>query len=151
MNISSTVTPPRSSTLQVRSSALRVATGVLIAAVVAVAVNGVVSIAAHALGASDDFQQLKAPAFGSLTVLGVLFGTGGWAMIRRWTRRPATVLRLLVPAVLVVSLVPDLLLLSDSTPGSSGLAVGALMVMHLAVTVVLVTVLRRVLPITDRA
>jgi hypothetical protein len=133
-------------------SGLVVAAGILGAAAGAVVVNTLIAALAHALGASDDFQPLQFGTFAFLTVVGTLIAAAGWAAIRRWAGRPAAVLRVLVPAVLVVSVIPDLLLLvSDAQAGTSGLAVGALMVMHVAVAAVAVPVFRAVMPLPDRA
>lgn len=135
-----------------RRSGLVVAAGILAAAVTATAVNALIAVLAHAFGAADEFQPLQFGAYAFLTVAGTLAGAAGWAAIRRWTRRPSAVLRWLVPAVLVVSFVPDLALLgSDAQPGTSGLAVVALIVMHVNVAAVTVPILRAVLPLPDRA
>jgi hypothetical protein len=131
-----------------RSSALRIAGGVAVALVAAIVVNTLISLAAQAAGASDQFQPLQPGAYMFLTVVGVLAGAAGWAAVRRWSRRPAAVLRLLVPIVVVVSLVPDVaLLFTDSQPHTSGLAVVALMVMHVATAAVAVPVFAKVLPV----
>jgi hypothetical protein len=140
------------STPTTRRSALVIATGILAAAVGAVVVNALIAVVAHALGASDDFPPLQFGAYAFLTVAGVLIAATGWAAIRRWAKRPAAMLRWLVPAVLVVSFVPDLALLaSDAQPGTSVLAVVALILMHIAVAAVAVPVFRAVLPLPDRA
>ena len=134
-----------------RRSGLAVAAGILAAAVVAVAVNALIAVIAHAFGASAAFQPLQFGAYAFLTVAGTLIAAAGWAAIRRWVKRPSAVLRWLVPAVLVVSFVPDLALLgSDAQPGTSGLAVVALIVMHVNVAAVAVPIFRRVLPLPDR-
>jgi hypothetical protein len=139
------------STPAARSSGLAVTAGILAAAVVAVAVNALIAVIAHGFGASDEFQPLQFGAYAFLTVAGILIAAAGWAAIRRWTKRPSAVLRWLVPAVLVVSFVPDLALLgSDAQPGTSGFAVVALIVMHINVAAVAVPVFRRVLPLPDR-
>lgn len=133
-------------------SGLAVTAGILAAAVVAVAVNALIAVIAHAFGASDDFAPLQFGAYAFLTVVGTLIAAAGWAAIRRWTRRPSAVLRWVVPAVLVVSFVPDLALLgNDAQPGTSVLAVVALIVMHVNVAAVAVPVFRAVLPLPDRA
>ncbi len=135
-----------------RTRALTVAGGLVAASVVAVALNAVVALIAHAAGASDDFQPLTFPAYATFTVLGILAGAAGWVLIRSRARRPGALLRLLVPIVLVVSFVPDLLVGADgSAPGASWGAVAALMVMHVVVAAVAVTAYTRLWPVSDTA
>src|SRR3954469_24546434 len=86
-----------------------IAAGLVAAAVVAVALNALVALIARAAGASDDFTPLQFPTYTAFTVVGVLVGAAGWALLRSRARRPRSVLRILVPAVVVVSLVPDVL------------------------------------------
>lgn len=133
------------------TSAGRIAGGIAVAAVGAVVANAVIALLALALGASGDFQPLQPGSYIFLTVVGVLAGAGGWAGVRKWSRRPAAVLRWLVPAVVAVSLVPDFALLGgDMQPNTSGLGVAALIVMHLATAAVAVPVFARVLPVGSR-
>jgi hypothetical protein len=111
-------------------------------------VNALIAVLAVAAGASDAFPPLEPSAYAPLTVQGVLAGAVGWAAVRRWARRPAAVLRKLVPAVVAVSLLPDVaLLFNDMQPSTGGLGVAALIVMHLATAAVAVPVLARVLPL----
>ncbi|MFJ9100924.1 hypothetical protein ACIRJM_20945 [Streptomyces sp. NPDC102405] len=71
-----------------------------------------------------------------------------WAIIRARSARPARLLRTLVPAVLIVSLIPDVMVgVADSRPGTSWGAVIDLMVMHVAVTAVAVPAYLRFLPL----
>lgn len=133
------------------TSAARVAAGIAVAAVGAVLVNALIAVLARALGASDGFQPLWFSVYALFTVIGVLIGAAAWALIRRFTRRPASLLRWLVPTVVALSLIPDIgLLFADGQPNTSGLAVAALMLMHVATAVVAVPVFRRVLPVSDR-
>jgi hypothetical protein len=130
-----------------RAGAARIALGVLAAAAGAAVVNVLIAVLAVAAGASDGFNPLQPAAYVPLTVFGVLAGTAGWAAVRRWARRPAAVLRRLVPVVVAVSLVPDLALLgTDMQPHTTGLGVAALMLMHVATAAVTVPILARVLP-----
>lgn len=125
--------------------------GVLVAIVVAVVLDVVIALITLAAGASDDFQPLKPGAYVFFTVVGVLVATAGWAAIRR-TRRAASTLRWLVPTVLVISLVPDILVGADPSAmaGADWTGVIGLMVMHVAVAAVIVAMLIRTLPVTDR-
>jgi hypothetical protein len=133
-----------------RSGALTVAGGLLAAAAAAVAGNAVVALLARAAGASHDFDPLTPPAYVPLTVIGVVLGAVGWAIVRRVAKDPAGLLRWLVPVAVAVSFVPDLALLSGDTPGKGPLAVVALMVMHVVVGAVAVFAYRRVLPLPVR-
>ena len=121
--------------------------GVVGAAVVASAGNAVISLLAHALGASSKFQALTPAAYVPLTVIGIVAGTIGWGIVRRLAKDPGRLLGRLVPIVVVVSFVPDLALLGGNQPGTSALAVVALMAMHVLVATVAVLAYRRVLPL----
>ena len=58
-----------------------------------------------------------------------------------------TVLNTLVPAVLVLSFIPDVALLAtDSVAGQTTAGVVALMVMHVVTAVIVVTAYRKVMP-----
>lgn len=129
-------------------STAKVVTGTAVASVAAVAVNAAVATAALGLGASADFLPLQFTPYAALTVLGVIAGAFGWIIVRRRSARPTRVLGWLVPTVVVVSFVPDIALLAgDAMVGTSGLAVGALMLMHLVIAVIAVVTFRRVLPL----
>ncbi|GCB46235.1 DUF6069 family protein [Streptomyces sp. NL15-2K] len=131
-----------------RPSGLVVAGGLIGTVAVAVALNAIVAAIAHAAGASDDFDALQLPAYGSFTVIGVLAAAAAWAIIRARSAHPARLLRTLVPAVVIVSLIPDIMVgISGSQPGTSWGAVIALMVMHVVVAAVAVPAYQRLLPL----
>ena len=131
-----------------RPRGLVVTGGLIGTAAVAAVLNAVVATAAHAFGASHDFQPLQPSAYVPFTVFGVLVSAAAWAIIRARSSRPARVLRVLVPAVVLVSLVPDIMVgAGDSQPGTSWGAVVALMVMHLLVAAVAVPAYQRLLPL----
>jgi len=128
--------------------ALAAPAAVLVAAIaLAVALDSAIAAAAHASGASHAFTPLQAPSYASLTVIGMLAGTAGWAIVRAKTAHPRRLLGRLVPVVLVISLVPDVLVGTGSTTGVSWGAVAALMLMHVVVAALLVTALLRALPL----
>lgn len=139
------VTDPAPAKSASRSSALRVTAGLLLAFVAAGLADTVVSLLARAAGASTGFDALNPSSYLPLTAIGLILGAAGWAVVRRAAANPAAVLRPLVPAVVVVSFVPDLLLLGS--PGGTVLAVAALMVMHVVVATAGVLAYRRVLPL----
>jgi hypothetical protein len=129
-------------------SAVKVATGTAAAAVAAVAVNAGVAAVALGLGASPAFLPLQFAPFAALTVLGTIAGALGWSIVRRRAARPAQVLSRLVPLVVLASFVPDVAaLVTGIFVGTSALAVGALMVMHVVVTTAAVVAFRLVLPL----
>jgi hypothetical protein len=110
--------------------------------------NTAIVLLGLAAGASSDFRPLHPSSYIFLTVAGVLAGAAGWAAVRRWSRRPATVLRRLVPAVVAVSLLPDVaLLLTGAQPHTTGAGVAALMAMHVVTAAVAVPIFARTLPL----
>ncbi|MFI9832789.1 DUF6069 family protein [Streptomyces sp. NPDC051913] len=118
-----------------------------VAAIVAAALIALVSRAA---GASDDFEPLQPGPYVTFTVLGVIVGAVGWEVIRRWTARPRTLLSWLVPAIVVISFIPDLLMLvSDYIPHADAAGIIGLVLMHVAVAAVAVAAYRRALPLND--
>ncbi|MFF7293807.1 DUF6069 family protein [Microbacterium sp. NPDC008134] len=122
-----------------RSSRTRAAVIVGGAALIAVALNALVSWVAVSWGAPATYGPLTLPAHGLFTVLGVVGGWVGWMLVRRRAQTPDRMLRLLVPVVTLVSFVPDVLLLAFGfIPGTTTLAVLALMVMHIVVVAVAV-------------
>jgi hypothetical protein len=125
---------------------------VIAAAVTSIAADAVIALAAHHLGAPKDFKPLQVGNFAALTIIGVLAGAIGWAVIRRRSTAPRRVLARLVPAVIVVSLIPNVVLgaakfYAHTTWGG----VAALMLMHLAVAACAVTSYSFVLPLRGGA
>jgi hypothetical protein len=118
-----------------------------IAAAGGLVVNTLIAVAARALGTPDEFQQLTLPVYGMLTVIGAVIAAIAWRLIVNRSRNAAGVLRVVVPAVLLVSLIPDVLLLtSKSQPGTTTGGVVALILMHFGVAVVAVPAFRRLMP-----
>jgi hypothetical protein len=124
----------------------RVALAVIAAIVVSIAVNTGIALATKSWDAGGTQIGLLPVAYAPATALGIIVATIGWATVRRRSARPAALLRVLVPAVLVVSLVPGVILI---VAGDSALNIVGLWVMHLVVTAVTVTTLSRVLPVAD--
>ena len=107
----------------------------------------VAAVARGSLGASDEFVPLTAGPVVMWTLVGAVVGAVGWRLVVTRSARSRAVLAQLVPAVLVLSLVPDVaLLVADSVPGRTTAGVGALMVMHVVTAVVVVAVCRRAMP-----
>ncbi|WP_217555462.1 DUF6069 family protein [Streptomyces sp. GbtcB6] len=128
----------------VRRGPLVVVGGVLGAIVVSSVANALIALVAHAAGAPDDFQPLKASSYVFLTAVGVVLGSLGWAVIRKAAKDPEALARWLVPAVVVVSFVPDFLLFGDG--GVTGVL--ALLLMHVTVAVIAVFAYRRGMPLS---
>ncbi len=95
----------------------------------------------------SEFQQLTLPVYGFLTVVGAIVGAIGWHLVATRSRNASGTLRVLVPTVLVLSLIPDVLLLvSGSQPGTTTAGVVALMLMHFGVAAAAVPAYRRFIP-----
>ena len=118
----------------------RIALAIVLAAVVAAVVNTLIGLLIGVIEGTG-YNPTTAIAY---SVIGVLIGAAGWALVRRVAPRPAAALRWLVPLVVVLSFIPDLLLLQY---GLSVLLVIGLMVMHVVCAAVAVPAFRRVLPV----
>ncbi|MCP2241979.1 DUF6069 family protein [Lentzea aerocolonigenes] len=138
--------PARSSVLA--PGAGEVVVGLLGAAVVSVAVNALIAlIAGNFIPAGVERTGLALGEYAPATVIGILLGTLGWYLVRRFARSPRRVLRILVPVVVALSWIPDLGILAGGATVVNSLA---LMVMHTVVAAAAVPVLARVLPLGDR-
>jgi hypothetical protein len=111
-------------------------------------INSLIALLTRALfDIPADFQQLTLPVYGFLTVVGAIAGAVGWHLVATRSRNASGTLRVLVPTVLVLSLLPDLLLLvSGSQPGTTTAGVVALMLMHFGVAAAAVPAYRRFIP-----
>ncbi len=122
-----------------------------IGAVGGLVINSVIAVIARSVfDAPATFQPLTLPAYGFFTVLGAIVGAVGWHLIATRSRNATRLLGWLVPTVLVLSLIPDVMLLiakPDRFDDITGAAVGTLMVMHVVVTVAAVTTFSRLLPV----
>jgi hypothetical protein len=127
------------------ASAAKVAVGLLAAAVVALIGNALIALVVSGLRPGGVEKGLTFVEFGPLTVVGVVVGTAGWAFVRRSSRRPRAVLRVLVPVVVVLTFGADLGLMAGGTTPLN--AVG-LMLMHVVVAAATVFALARVLPLS---
>ena len=138
------------SSFPARSSALaptagEVVVGLLGAAVVSIAVNSLVALlAGMVIPADAERVGLALGEYAPATVIGILLGTLGWYLVRRFARAPRRVLRVLVPVVVALSWIPDLGILAAGATVANSLA---LIVMHTVVAAATVPVLMRVLPV----
>jgi len=120
-----------------------IALSVLVATVAAGAVNSAIALIARALGADPNvIIGLQPAAYLVLTLIGTVLGAVGWVIVRNRASDPAAVLRVLVPAAVVVSLIPDLLLGLQA-----GWGVLWLVLMHPVVATAAVLAYRRFLPL----
>ena len=120
-----------------------------IGAVGGLVVNSVIAwVARSVFDVPDVFQPLTLPVYGMLTVLGAIVGAVGWHLIATRARNATRLLGWLVPTVLVLSLIPDVLLLADRSaqPGITTAGVIALMLMHFGVAAAAVPAYRRFIP-----
>ncbi len=114
-----------------------------LAVAVAILVNVVIrTVAVSVLGIGAGFQPLEVGPTVFFTVVGMVGAVVVFGLILRFARRPVWLFRRVALAVLVVSLVPDVLMLfSGSMPGTTVAGVLTLMVEHVASWAVAVGVL----------
>src|SRR4051812_48537106 len=114
-----------------RRSAVSLGTALTIGAAAAIAsvTNVLISaIARGPLGANDDFIPLTPGPIVWWTIVGAIIGAIGWRLIVNRSTRSRALLTTLVPAVVVLSFIPDVaLLITGSTAGQTTAGVMALM------------------------
>jgi hypothetical protein len=112
-----------------RSLKGRLAWAGLLAIVAATAVNSLIGyLAATFLDISKLFSPLD--GYGTIvpfTVIGVAGATVVYALVTRYSRSPMRLFLRVAGAALVLSLVPDILLLVFSAPGATPISIGVLM------------------------
>ena len=110
---------------------------------VAVTVNVVIrTIAVSVLGIGAGFTALDLGPTVAFTVVGVTGAVAVFGLILRFARRPVRLFGRVALVVLMISLVPDVLLLfSSPIPGTTTAGVFTLMLEHVASWAVVVTVL----------
>ncbi len=143
----STSAPTTATTGQRVSLRTALTTGA-IAGVIAAVINAVIAaVARSAFDVSDDFQPLTPGPIIMWTILGALIGAAGWRAFVNRGAGSRQLLNKLVPVVVVLSFIPDVLLLAtDALPGTSTAAVLSLMAMHVVTAVIVVTAYRRAMP-----
>ena len=120
----------------------------LIAGVVASVANAIVAWAGLAAGADPAVMGLTPGAYVTFSVLGVLVGAIGWALIRR-APKARTILTVLVPVVLLLSLIPDVALAVTGGTAAATTAAVTLGIMHVVTAAIAVPVYRVFLPLED--
>ena len=144
------VSPPASQSAGRTVGVLALAAG--LAAAGSAILDAIIALIARAAGVSHGFQPLWPSSYLPLTVLGVLAGAIGWHIVRRRAGNPIAVLSRLVPAVVVLSLIPDIAVgVGKSQPHTTWGGVMALMLMHLAVAAAAVPVYQRLMPLRRSA
>ena len=144
----STATTQSSSTDRNAVSLRTALTTGAVAGVLAAVVNVVISaVARSAFDVSSDFQPLTPGPIVMWTILGALIGAAGWRLFVNRSADSRALLNKLVPTVVVLSFIPDVVLLAtDAMPGTTTAAVLSLMFMHLVTAVIVVTAYRRSMP-----
>ena len=142
-----TTTSPSSTGRSAVSLRTALTTGA-VAGLLAAVVNVAIAAVAHsAFDVSDDFQPLTPGPIVMWTILGALIGAAGWRLIVNKAADSRSLLNKLVPTVVVLSFIPDVLLLAtDALPGTSTAAVLSLMAMHVVTAAIVVTAYRRAMP-----
>jgi hypothetical protein len=126
---------------------LAVALTVLAAVAASAIATTLIALVARATGAGDAFPPLQPAVYLTFAAAGTLAALGGWALVVRLVPHSARVLRVLVPALVVLSLVPDVvLLITGFIPGTTPGAVVALMLMHPVAAVSAVMAGQRIAP-----
>jgi MFS family permease len=120
----------------------------LLAIIASVAANVLVrALAGATLDLSpDSLELLDYGGVIGLTVLGVLGAVIVFALLERFARRPILMFERIAAVVLVLSFVPDVLLLVASVPGATAVSVGVLMSMHVVAWAISVGLLSRFAP-----
>jgi hypothetical protein len=135
---------------QARPTARSLARAIGLATIGSTLATSVIAFVSHAAGVSDDFDPIAPAAYLTLVVIGVSLASLSWFAIARRTANPRTILTRLVPAVVLISFIPDILLgVNQSEPSTTWGAVASLMLMHLAVAAITVPTLARLIPVRD--
>lgn len=135
------------SAARVAPRARTVVTTLVVAALASAVAAGLLGLVALALGASPDFPPVQPYIAMPFAAAGTLAAIGGWVLVVRLVSRSSAALRVIVPVALVLSWIPDAVLLATGfVPGGSPLAVVALMLMHAAAAASGVLAGRRIAP-----
>lgn len=127
------------------TGARAVALAVVANLVVSTVVAWLIGRLAIAFGAPAATMQYQVPVLAVVILIASVVGAVGWTIVRRRAANPRSLIRVLAPVVLVVSLVPDVLL--GVGGAATWAAVGGLMVMHVVVAAITVAVFSRLLPL----
>ncbi|MFC0112222.1 DUF6069 family protein [Kibdelosporangium aridum] len=118
--------------ISIRGIAIRLG----VAALIALAANTAIALAARQFDDGGIGAGLVPAQYLSLTLIGIVLGAVGWTVVSRYAPRA---LRVVVPVVLVLTWIPDVLLLNSGA--TAGNVVG-LMLMHVVVAIAVVAAFR---------
>lgn len=103
------------------------------------------AILVAALPLFAEFPPMQAGAIAMLTTFGTLLAAIVYALLVRFVPCPLTVFRWVAVVALILSILPNLVLVSNPTaipfPGASGLSFGILIVFHIVAALVSVLIL----------
>ena len=142
-----TVAHPRSGSLRNGPTALAFPLAVVVAVVVGALGTTVIAAIAHAAGVSHSFSPLHPGTYIAFIVLGVLGGAVGWQLVRARAHQPATLLRTLVPVVVILSFIPDIAIGITGTFHATWGGAMALMAAHVVVATTAITSFAMLLPV----
>jgi hypothetical protein len=115
--------------------------------VVAGAAASILAVVVTSLGVGEGFAPLRPAVYLPFVAVGVIAAIIGWRIIRARAANPARVLRLLVPAVLLASFIPDaILIITRFIPGTTLAAGLSLSAMHVIVAAVAVPLAQWIAP-----
>jgi hypothetical protein len=114
----------------------------VIAGVVAVVGNAALVAVSRLLGIAPGFEPIAYPPVVFLTLLATVAAAAVFGLVVKLTGQPRRSFRRLAAVVLLLSFVPDVLLL-QADPAATVAGVVVLMFMHIVAAVVIVTVLTR--------
>ena len=141
-----TVVHPRSGTLSNLPTAVAFPLAVVVAVVVGALGTTAIAAIAHGAGVAHSFSPLHPGSYIALIVLGVLGGAVAWQLVRVKARQPSRVLRSLVPAVVILSFIPDIVIGITGSFHATWGGVIALMAAHVVVAMAAVTSFAELLP-----
>ena len=106
----------------------------------------IVAISEALMPGTKGYVHFQFSDYGKLTVIGVVIACIAWPIVTRVCSAPRWLFFRLAILVTLVLLLPDFYILYKGQPGN---AVGALMVMHLAIGLVTYNLLVRLAPVRD--
>ena len=132
-----------------RPKPIDVLAAVAIPVVLTSLVNGALVLIFQALIYTPDvFHPWRPIGFGSL---GIVIAVLAWLLVRHLLPRPRSIMRWLIPIAVLLSFIPDVLLLADPADRERNTVpvIAILMSMHVIVAVITVPFFRRFLPLPE--
>lgn len=128
------------------ATASRIALAAVVAAVLTGAVNAAIALIAVALGATATPPLTPAIDI-AFSVVTSVAGAIGWTIVNRRSADPRRVLKVLAPALLLVSFIPDIALGAATAATTGSAPILALALMHVASIGIALPVYARLLPL----